>query len=268
MSLRNSVLQQLCRSLKLPAVAREAGQLAASATRQGLDPLSFLEAVLQLESDERVQRRALRRTKEAGFPLLKTLEGFNFARNPQLPEAKLRQLADGDYIDRADNVLFIGEPGTGKTHLAIALGVAAAHQGRRVKFATTARLVNELCEARDALQLSRVVKRYATAELLILDELGYVPLSKADAELLFQVISERAEQGALIVTTNLPFSEWTSVFLDPRLCKAVIDRLTHRSVIVDTGRTSIRLEEALQRQVSGVPTGRAAVEGEADDGST
>ncbi len=239
---------ELCRTLKLPAIASEAERLAEEAARQGIDHLGYLQQLLEIESDGRRARRAARRTKEAGFPLVKTFEGFDFTRNSALPEAQLRKLADGAYIDNAETVLLVGDPGTGKTHLATALGVAAAAQGRRVRFVSAGRLVNELLEARDALELSRVVGRYARVDLLILDELGYLPLGKADAELLFQVLSERAERRALVLTTNLPFSEWTSIFPDPRLCRAVIDRLTHRSHIIDTGKHSIRLEEAMKRR--------------------
>ena len=184
---------------------------------------------------------------EAAFPVVKTLEGFDFKRNSSLPEAQLRKLAEGGYVEQAECVILVGDPGTGKTHLATALGVAAAEQGRRVRFITASRLVNELVEARDAQELSKVVGRYARVDLMILDEPGYLPLGKADAELLFQVLSERAERGALVLTTNLPFREWTSIFPDARLCRAVIDRLTHRSHIIDTGTTSIRLEEAFKR---------------------
>jgi DNA replication protein DnaC len=240
----------LCRELKLPAVAREAERLAGECARQGVDHLGYLQQLLEQEQESRVDRRAQRRTKEAGFPLIKTLSGFDFRRNPDLPEAQLWRLSEGRYIETAESVLFVGDPGTGKTHLATALGVCAARQGRRVRFVTAGRLVNELVESRNALELSRVVSRYARVDLLILDELGYLPLSKSDAELLFQVLSERAERRSLVLTTNLPFSEWTTIFPDPRLCRAVIDRLTHRSQIIDTGKTSIRLEEALRRRAT------------------
>ncbi len=242
-----TAIVELCRTLRLPAVAREAERLADETQRQGVEPLGYLQQLLEIETGERRIRRSARRVKEAGFPLIKTLEGFDFRRNSSLPEAQLRKLADGDYIDKAECVILVGDPGTGKTHLATALGVAAAHQGRRVRFVTAARLVNELMEARDAMQLRRVVARFARADLLILDELGYLPLARADAELLFQVMSERAERRALVLTTNLPFSEWTTIFPDARLCRAMIDRLTHRSHIIDTGKNSIRLEEALKR---------------------
>jgi len=242
-----SAVIELCRNLRLPAIAREAERLAEEASRQGVDHLGFLQQLLEIESDERGDRRAKRRIKEAQLPIIKTFAGFDFRRNPSLPEARLRRLADGAYIDAAECVIFVGDPGTGKTHLATALGVAAAEQGRRVRFVTAARLVNELMEARDAMVLGRIVARFARFDLLILDEIGYLPLGKADAELLFQVLSERAERRSLVLTTNLPFSEWTTIFPNPRLCRAVIDRLTHRSHIIETGKDSDRLAQALKR---------------------
>ncbi len=243
-----ATVETWCRILKLPAVARNAARLAAEVSRQGVEPLVYLAELLEMEVAERAERRAVRRTKEASFPLIKTLEGFDFRRAPDVPEARIRQLASGLYIDRFESVIFLGEPGTGKTHLATALGVAAAQQGRRVRFVTLGQLVNELVEARDARQLGRVVGRYSRIELLVLDEVGYLPLRKTDAELLFQVLSERNERRALVLTTNLPFAEWTSIFPDPRLCRAVLDRLTHRSHVIETGTQSARLQEALQNR--------------------
>ncbi len=179
--------------------------------------------------------------------MLKTLDGFDFSRAPHLPETQLRQLANGEYIDKAEPILFLGEPGTGKTHLATALGMAAAAAGRRVRFNTAAGLVTELVEARDARELGRVIRRYSRVDLLIIDELAYLPLSRSDAELLFRVLGERHELRPLVVTTNLPFSEWTNMFPDPRLCRAIVDRITHRAHIIDTGTSSIRLQETLAR---------------------
>lgn len=241
-------IQDLCHQLHLPAVARDAERVAAEARRQGTDPRDYLSQLFETELEERAERRAARRVKEAGFPIVKTLEGFNFGRSPNLPEAHIRELAAGAYIDKAEPVLLVGDPGTGKTHLATALGVAAAHQGRSVRFATAGRLVTDLVEARDARELGRVVARYSRVDLLVIDELAYVPLSRSDAELLFRVLGERHEQRPIVITTNLPFSEWTSIFPDPRLCKAVVDRLTHRSHIIDTGKESIRFEEAMIRR--------------------
>ena len=240
-------LAELCRQLKLPAVGRDAVRCAAEAVRQKRDPLVYLVELLETELEERRQRRAARRTKEAGFPVLKTLEGFDFGRAPQLPEARIRRLFDGDYIEKAEPVLFIGEPGTGKTHLATALGQAAARTGLRVRFVTAGGLVTELVEARDAHELGRTVGRYSRVDLLIIDELAYVPLGRSDAELLFRVLGERHERRPIVVTTNLPFSEWTSMFPDPRLCRAIVDRITHRAHIIETGTESERLRETLRR---------------------
>jgi DNA replication protein DnaC len=240
-------LSELCRRLKLPTVCKEARIRADEAARQGVQPFEYLVELLQAELDVRDERRAQRRVKEACFPLVKSLEGFDFRRSPDLPEALIRQLAGGGYIDAAEPVVLYGDPGTGKTHLATALGVAAAHQGRSVRFTTAAALATELTEAKDARELARVVGRYSRVELLIIDELGYLPLSVSDAELLFRVLGERQERRPILVTTNLPFSEWTSMFPDPRLCRAVVDRLTHRAHIIDTGLNSIRLSETLAR---------------------
>lgn len=250
------LLRELCQTLNLPTVAREALPLAEAALRQGVAPMTYLTQVLELEVQARAARRAARRLKEAGFPSVKTLESFDFHRAPQLPEALLRELAEGEYINGAQTVILMGEPGTGKTHLATALGVAAAQQGRAVRFTTAGRLVNDLTEARDVRQLGRIVGRYSRLDLIVLDELGYLPLGKADAELLFQVLSERHERRALVLTTNLPFGEWTSIFPDARLCRAVIDRLTHRAHIIETGTQSIRLQEARRRYpVTPIPEG-------------
>lgn len=238
---------ELCRALKLPAVGRDATRLAREAVRQSVNPLAYVVDLLETELEERRTRRAQRRVKEANFPVAKTLEGFDFKRASHLPESLLRNLAEGDYIDNAEPILFLGEPGTGKTHLATALGFAAAQQGRKVRFTTAASLVTELIEAKDSRQLTSIVNRHARVDVLILDELAYLPLSRSDAELLFRVLGERQERRPIIVTTNLPFSEWTTMFPDPRLCKAVVDRLTYRAHIIDTGMESDRLSQTIKR---------------------
>jgi DNA replication protein DnaC len=238
----------LCRALKLPAVGRDATRLAREAVRQSVNPLAYVVDLLETELEERRTRRAQRRVKEANFPVAKTLEGFDFKRASHLPESLLRNLAEGSYIENAEPILFLGEPGTGKTHLATALGFAAAQQGRKVRFTTAASLVTELIEAKDSRQLTSIVNRHARVDVLILDELAYLPLSRSDAELLFRVLGERQERRPIIVTTNLPFSEWTTMFPDPRLCKAVVDRLTYRAHIIETGMESDRLSQTIQRQ--------------------
>lgn len=241
-------VRQACKALHLPTISMRAKSLAEEAARSNRSHLAFLDALLEAEIEDRVERRQQRRIREARFPRLKRLEDFNFDEAPQIPAATIRELASCAFIDRAENTIFVGESGTGKSHLGIALGICACMQSRRTRFVTTAALVNELIEARDDKSLSRFVARYARYDLLILDELAYVPLGQAEAELLFQVLDERSEISALIITTNLPFGEWTKVFPDPRLCKAVVDRLTFNAHIVETGTESWRFKKTLERQ--------------------
>ena len=196
---------------------------------------------------ERAERRERRRLIDARFPQIKRLQDFRFNDNPNVPQATIAALAEGSWIDDRESVIFIGDSGTGKTMLATALAVCACQQGGRVRFTTLAGLANELQEAQSRRELARVVGRYARTELVVLDELGYLALPDGAAELVFQVLSERHERGSLIVTTNLPFGEWTKVFPDPRLAKAVVDRLTHRAHIIDTGTESWRFRHGLTR---------------------
>lgn len=244
-------IETLCRELKLPTVLAKFESLAGSAMRRGASFEEYLAELLEEEVSERMQKRRTRRIKEARFSLLKSIESFDFVRTPDLPQSLILELIAGHYLDVKENIIFIGDCGTGKTHLATALGIAACEQGRYVRFTTVASLAGELIEARDARELTRTIAKYGRVELLILDEMGFVPLSSAGAELVFQVISERCETASIIVTTNLPFAEWTKVFTDGRLCKAVVDRVTYRSHIIDTGDTSIRFEESLNRRKGG-----------------
>ena len=232
--------------LKLPTVGGHFGDLADQAGRDGQPHRDYLANLFEMELDDRGQRRAERRLHEARFPHRKRLEDFNFEQSA-VSAALLHQLAKGDYLAKAENVILIGDSGTGKSHLATALGIAACQQGHRVRFISVAALVTELQDAIDAHQLGRVVRRYAGIELLVLDELGYVQASESGAELLFQVLAERNEVASIAVTTNLPFGEWTRVFADPRLCKAVVDRLTFGAHIIETGTDSWRLRRSLDR---------------------
>ncbi|HEX6025122.1 MAG TPA: IS21-like element helper ATPase IstB [Solirubrobacter sp.] len=229
--------------LKLPTVKRRFRALAIEATREQQTPVAYLAALLEAEHQERAERRERRRLIDARFPIIKRLEQFRFADNPTVPQATIAALADGSWIDDREQVVLHGESGSGKTHLATALAVCACQQGRRVRFTTLASLANELQEADSRRELAR----YARTELVVLDELGYLALPEGAAELVFQVISERNERGSLIVTTNLPFGEWTKVFPDPRLAKAVVDRITHKAHIIDTGTESWRFRHGLQR---------------------
>jgi DNA replication protein DnaC len=234
--------------LKLPTVRRRFKALADEATREQQTPVAYLAALLEAETAERAERRERRRLNDARFPALKHLEDFRFADNPKIPQATIAALAEGSWINDRESVILIGDSGTGKTHLATALAIAACQQGRRVRFTTLAALANELQEAETRRELARVVGRYARTELVVLDELGYLALPDGAAELVFQVLSERHERGSLIVTTNLPFGEWTKVFPDARLAKAVVDRLTHRAHIIDTGTESWRFRHGLNRK--------------------
>jgi DNA replication protein DnaC len=237
-----------CKQLHLPTVSARAGELADDARRTTQPYEAYLSALLAAECEDRAERRRRRLVVEAHFPRLKTLEEFRFDDNRAVQPRTIRELATVEFCRRAENVILLGDSGTGKTHLGIALGIAACQASMRVRFTTTAGLVNELIEARDERVLSKVVHRYAAADLLILDELAYVPLQPADAELLFQVIDARTEHGSILVTTNLPFSEWTQVFPETRLCKAVVDRLTFNAHIIETGTESWRFKRTAARR--------------------
>jgi len=229
------------RELHLPTIRDEATRLAEIAVRERQSHLGFLAEVLTAELDERSGRRRTRRIAEAKFPRLKRLAEFNLDAVPSIAAAQLATLAAGTWIDAGEPVVLLGDSGTGKTHLLIGLGLAACEQGRRVRYVTCAQLVNELVEAADERQLSRVVGRYARLDLLLLDELGYVQIDARGAELLFQIITEREERASVAIGTNLPFSEWGSVVGDPRLVAAIVDRVTFNAHILETGTQSYRL---------------------------
>jgi DNA replication protein DnaC len=224
--------------------------MAQQATREQQTPIAYLAALLEAETHERSERRERRRLMDARFPAIKRLEEFRFADNPKIPQATIAALGEGSWIADRESIIFVGDSGTGKTHLATALAVCACQQGRRVRFTTLAALANELQEAESKRELARVIARYARTELVLLDELGYLALPPGAAELVFQVLSERNEKASLIVTTNLPFGEWTKVFQDARLAKAVVDRLTHRAHIIDTGTESWRFRHGLQQRTN------------------
>jgi len=243
-----ALVEAHARELHLPAIRSRFRQLAAEAAREQQTPLAYLAALLEAEVTERAERRERRRLIDARFPIIKRLEEFRFADNPKVPQATIAALAEGSWIDDRESVIFIGESGTGKTMLATALGVCACQQGRRVRFTTLAGLATELQEAESRRELARAVGRYSRIEVLLLDELGYLALPDGAAELVFQVISERNERGSLICTTNLSLGEWTKVFPDPRLAKAVVDRITHKAHIIDTGEESWRFRHGLERQ--------------------
>ena len=185
--------------------------------------------------------------KAAKFPVVKTIDTFDFSAQPSINESLVRELLQGEYIEKRENLLLIGNPGTGKSHLSCALGFAACAQGYKVRFYTVTTLVTHLLEKREERSLERLQKQLLNHHLLILDELGYVPFSKAGAELLFDVVSQAYERTSLIVTTNLPFEEWTEVMGSERLTGALLDRLTHRVHILEANGESYRLKESKKR---------------------
>jgi DNA replication protein DnaC len=232
------------KSLCLPAVAAQWRRLAEQAARQRQPHAEYLADLVGLEVSGRRERRITRRIGEARFPVLKTLDSFDFTAQGTADREQLLELAGGQFIDQAANVVLLGGVGTGKTHLAIALGVAACQQDRRVRFVTAAELTNLLVEAKGEGRLSRRLEQLARFDLIILDELGYVPFDKTGADLLFNFVARVYERRSLVVTTNLPFARWSEVFHDPTAAAAVIDRVVHHAVVIKTEGESYRLKEA------------------------
>ncbi|MDQ3702256.1 MAG: IS21-like element helper ATPase IstB [Chloroflexota bacterium] len=247
-----------CRELKLPTVAAEATRLADLAMRERFTHRAYLAALLAAEVDERTSRRIARRISEARFPRTKRLADFDCTLAPSVSPTTIATLAAGAYLASGDPVVLLGDSGTGKTHLLIGLGIAACEAGCRVRYTTTAALVNELVEAAAEHRLSRVVGHYARLDLLCLDEFGYVQFDPRGAELLFQVLTAREERASIAVASNASFSEWGSFFTDARLAAAVVDRLTFRAHIIETGSDSYRLRFTKLRHAT-APAKRSAL---------
>ncbi len=236
------------KALKLPTFGREYDKVARQCAAEGVDHVRFLMRLSELELIDRERRMVERRIKAARFPAVKSLESFDFLALPSLNKTLVVELARCEYIERRENVIALGNSGTGKTHIALGLGVAACQKGLSVGFTTAAALVHGLLEARDEKRLLRLQKQLAAYRLLIIDELGFVPLSKTGAELLFEVFSQRYERGSILVTSNLPFDEWTEVFGSERLTGALLDRLTHHVHILEMNGESYRLRQSRKRR--------------------
>jgi DNA replication protein DnaC len=249
-ALQQASIQRYAKQLRLPTLGGQFVRLAEEAIKEKQSHVSYLEALLAAELEEREHNTVTRRLQEAHLPKLKTLEEFEFQTAPHISAALIRNLAEGGYLQRSEPIVLLGETGTGKTHLATGLAVAACRQRKRVRFTTAAQLVNELGEAKNRSELNRVTSRWTRYELIVIDEMGYVAMPEAAAELLFQVIAGRAERAAVIVTTNLPFSEWTTMFPNARLCKAMLDRLTDQAHIIETGTESYRFRRTLAKKGS------------------
>ena len=242
------LLKHHLKALKLPTVLSECEKVATRCATANVDHLGFLLQVVELELIDRERKAAERRLKAARFPAPKQLDEFDFAARPSVSKPPILDLARGDYLTRRENVLFVGPSGTGKTHLATALAMAACAQGKKVRFWRVTELITTLREADQERHLLRLRQQLAKLDLLVLDEFGYVPASKAGAELLFDVIATAYERSSIVLTTNLGFEQWTEILGPERLTGAALDRLTHRCVIVETTGESYRLHDAKRRR--------------------
>jgi DNA replication protein DnaC len=236
------------KDLHLSTMARNLDGLLRQAKESGIGYDEFLLDLSGAELQARAESRLNRRIKESRFPLLKPIETFDLAAVPDLDLRLFRELAGGGYIQEHRNVIFLGRSGTGKTHMATALGIEACKNNFRTRFVTCYGLVNELVEARQERALQRLLQKYVRYDLLVMDELGYVPFSKEGAELLFQVLAERHEKASVIITTNLGFADWTRVFGDATMTAALLDRLTHKAHIINCNWESYRLKQSLNQK--------------------
>jgi len=246
MSEKDMLLASYLKRLRMPTVAANYRKMAEDAAAAGLDYAQYLLALMEAEICQRESNMRKRRLSAARFPLEKTLDSFEFSHLPNLSKETVLQLAGGEYIRKCENVIMVGPTGVGKTHLAIALGTVACGQGRRVRFYTAAGLVNDMVEATKLHQLSKLDSRLARCDLIVLDEVGYVPFSQEGARLLFNFISSRYERGPLVITSNLEFGKWTSIFGDEQLTGALLDRLTHHCHILEMNGDSYRFRESLK----------------------
>lgn len=236
------------KQLKLPTVLREYDKVARECARDGVDHPRYLLRLIELELIDRERRVVERRIRQARFPAIKSLDTFDFTAIASLNKMLVLELARCEYILRRENIIALGNSGTGKTHIGLSLGLAACQKGFSVAFTTAAGLVHQLMEARDEKRLLKLQRELQAVKLLIIDELGYVPLSPTGAELLFEVFSQRYERGSTIITSNLPFEEWTSVFGSERLTGALLDRLTHHVHILSMNGESYRLAQSANRR--------------------
>ena len=244
----NLLLESYLKRLKLPAIARSYMEIARDASERNSSYIEYLLALVEQEVIHREEASLRRRIKQARFPYIKTLEDYDFSLIPSLNKNKVLLLAQGDFVDKKESVIFLGNPGTGKTHLSIALGLCALRKGKKVRFYTANGLANELLEAQQEYRLVRLEKQWLAQDLVILDEIGYVPFTKTGAELLYQFCASRYERGSMIVTTNLEFSQWAEVFGDERMTAALLDRLTHRAHILVLNGESYRFREGMRKQ--------------------
>jgi DNA replication protein DnaC len=242
------LLEALLKRLKLPAVLKFYQELARQAIEANQTYEGYLLALVEAEVQQRDENAHKKRIKTARFPVLKTLDQFDFSAVTTLNKAKVLGLAQGDYIERKENLILMGNSGTGKTHLAVALGICACQSGKNVRFYTAAGLINQLMEYQAALRLSQLERSLSRMDLLIIDEVGYVPFSEKGAQLFFQLVAASYERQSLIMTTNLEFSKWPEVFGSEQLTGALLDRLTHHAEILSMNAESYRFKESVSKR--------------------
>ena len=243
----NPLLETYLRQLRLPTFAKNYAPFATDAAQQKLDHVRYLLSLTEQEVRQREQNRLQARLKAARFPLAKELAEFDFSAIPTLNKAAILDLARGEYIQKRHSIIFLGNPGLGKTHLAVGLARVACHQGHKVRFWTTAGLVNELLQAQDEHRLHKMIASALKLDLVVLDELGFIPFTPTGAQALFTFCSELYERLSLIITTNLKFADWVQVFGDERLTAALLDRLTHHAHLIELIGESFRFRERMSQ---------------------
>ncbi|MBI5197070.1 MAG: ATP-binding protein [Nitrospirae bacterium] len=244
---RDPLLDSYLKRLRMPTVARDYPKVAEEAGKENKPYEAFLLALLESEIQTRESNAVKKRIADAGFPRIKEIGEYDFTQLPGLKKQKVLQLTQCDYLQRQENIVFMGNHGTGKSHLAIALGVEACRKGHRVSYFTAASLTHQLIESRSEKKLLRLEKRLDKSPLLIVDELGYVPLTQEGAQLLFGILAQRYERASVIITTNLEFSEWIKLFTDEKLTAALLDRLTHRCQVFLMNGESYRFKSSQKR---------------------
>lgn len=242
------LLDHLTKQLRIPTIAAQYRSLAREAEERNLSYEEYLLALLEAESESRDENQRQRRLKQAAFPVHKTLDSYDFSLMPSLNKNRFLTLAKGEFVEKKENVIFLGNSGTGKSHLATGLGIEMIKNGYKVKFITAAELVEELLLANQDHKLGALEKKWLKFDVIVVDELGYVPFTKVGSELLFQFFAGRYERASVMITTNLEFTEWTSIFGDEKMTAALLDRLTHKAHILLLNGESYRFRQSMKQR--------------------